>query len=64
MLTYSELYFIGDKERYDAFKAEITKFVKSPWKFTKDERSLRDYILFDYTGSEVDAAEHSFEVSQ
>ena len=59
MLTYSELIFKGNKEKYDAFKTEIPNFVKAPWKFTNDNRTLRDYILFDYTGSEVDAAEVS-----
>lgn len=59
MLTYSELFFIGDKEKYDAFKSDISDYVKAPWKFIKNDRMLRDYILFDYTGAEVDTAEVS-----
>ncbi len=59
MLTYSELMIFIDKEKIDGFKKDIQAFVKNPWKYTDGDRMLRDYILFDYTGNDVDSAEVS-----
>ena len=59
MLTFSELIIKGTKEQLDTFRREIPGYAHEPWKYSEGDRILRDYILFDYTGSDVDAAEVS-----
>lgn len=58
MLGYEELYIYGDKEKLDRFQKDIQRFVNDPWKLiVEKDVMLKDYLLFEYTGSMVDAAE-------
>lgn len=59
MLVYKELSLGGSKSDLDEFKENAHKFSTDDWKYVSGNNRMKDYILFDYKGSNLQWAEVS-----
>ncbi|MBI9013865.1 MAG: hypothetical protein JEZ08_16645 [Clostridiales bacterium] len=59
MEIYKELYFNGTSDNLIKFTEEIRNCSSEYWKSVESDGMLKDYLLFNYIGSDVDKAQLS-----